>query len=159
MLIQGKYLYFEDDKTEVYDIRRQVFHVEQGVSLEEEFDEIDDLAVHVLVFTSDEPSRAVATGRVFFDGDNYKIGRVAVLKSERGKKYGDFVVRMLANKAFIAGADEIHINAQVVAVPFYEKIGFISYGDEFDEAGIKHVSMKLKSGSLCKECNSPTKII
>jgi len=157
MLVQGKYLYYSDDMSEAFEIRKQVFQMEQGVLAEEEFDEYDDLAVHVLVFATEESRRAVATGRVFFDGENYRIGRVAVLKKERGKKYGDFVVRMLANKAFLAGAKEILINAQISVIPFYEKIGFISCGQEFEEAGIPHVPMKLISGSLCKDCNNGVK--
>jgi len=157
MLVQGKYLYYSNDMSEAFEIRKQVFQIEQGVSEEEEFDEYDDLAVHVLVFATEESKRAVATGRVFYDGENYRIGRVAVLKEERGKKYGDFVVRMLANKAFLAGAQEILINAQISAIPFYQKIGFISYGREFQEAGITHISMKLVSGSLCKDCDKGKK--
>lgn len=154
MLIQGKYLYYGDDISEAFEIRKQVFQIEQGVSAEEEFDSLDDLSVHVLVFALGESQRAVATGRVYYDSQNYRIGRVAVLKNERGKKYGDFVVRMLANKAFLSGAKEIYIDAQVAAIPFYEKIGFTSFGDEFIEAGIQHISMKLIAGSLCKDCTS-----
>lgn len=156
MLVQGKFLHYGDDLSDVFNIRKQVFQIEQGVSPEEEFDEVDDLAIHVIVYASDSNKHPVATGRVFYDGESYRIGRVAVLKSERGKKYGDFAVRMLVNKAFLAGAKEILINAQVNVVPFYEKIGFRAYGDEFVEAGINHISMKISSGNLCKECENIT---
>ena len=154
MFIQGKYFYYGDDISAAFEIRKQVFVIEQGVAAEEEFDSLDDLSVHVLVYALGESQRAVATGRVYYDGQNYRIGRVAVLKDERGKKYGDFVVRMLANKAFLSGAQEVYINAQVTAIPFYEKIGFICFGEEFVEADIKHISMKLISGSLCRDCSS-----
>jgi predicted GNAT family N-acyltransferase len=157
MPVQGKYLYYGDDLSEAFQIRKEVFQEEQGVSEKEEFDEIDDLAIHVVVYSNDDLNKAVATGRVFFDGNDYYIGRIAVLKDERGKNYGDFAVRMLANKAFLAGANEILIHAQVSAVPFYEKIGFITYGDEFMEAGINHISMKLVAGSLCKKCDNKIK--
>ena len=30
-----------------------------------------------------------------------------------------------------------------VSIPFYEKYGFVAYGPEFDEAGIRHFAMKL----------------
>lgn len=159
MLIQGKYLHYGDDLSEVFEIRKKVFQIEQGVPFEEEFDAIDDLSIHVIVYTSDTDKRPVATGRVYFDGDNYRIGRVAVLKEERGKYYGDFAVRMLANKAFLAGANDILIHAQTNVIPFYEKIGFQVNGDEFIEAGIKHVSMVLKSGALCKKCDNINEIL
>lgn len=153
IVVQGKYLCYGDDLSEAFEIRRKVFIEEQGVSAEEEFDENDDLAIHALVYDNKENNKPVATGRVYHDGKHYRIGRIAVLKEERGKYYGDFVVRLLANKAFLAGAEEVIIYAQVSAVPFYEKIGFISYGGTFDEAGIDHIAMKVELSSICKKCD------
>lgn len=155
-MVKGKILFNGEDLSTVYDIRRKVFVEEQGISPEDEFDDIDEFAIHAIVY-NEELDEPVATGRVYFDGSNYKIGRVAVLISERKKGYGDFVVRMLINKAFMAGADEIHINAQKAAVPFYQKIGFRMYGDEFLEDHIVHVSMKIISGELCKKCSGMDK--
>jgi len=152
-LIQGKYLCYSDDLSEAFEIRRKVFIEEQGVLVEEEFDEYDDIAIHALVYDNKGNHKPVATGRVYQDGKDYRIGRIAVLKEERGKYFGDFVVRLLANKAFSAGAEEVIINAQVTAVPFYEKIGFVSYGEIFDEAGIDHIAMKVKLNSICKKCD------
>lgn len=151
-MIQGKYLYYGDDLSEVMNIRRKVFIEEQGVSEEEEFDEYDDLAVHALVFDVNNENRPVATGRVYHDGNSYRIGRIAVLKEERGKDYGDFVVRLLINKAFLSGAEEVVISAQTKAVPFYEKIGFKPYGESYLEAGIEHIMMKVKVDTVCKKC-------
>jgi len=152
IMVQGKYLNSGDDLTAVYDIRKQVFIDEQGVSAAEEFDEYDSLATHVLVYDNKE-KKPVATGRVYYDGKDYRIGRIAVLKEKRGKYYGDFVVRLLVNKAFLTGAEEVFINAQVKAVPFYEKIGFHSYGKVFKEAGIDHIAMKINTVTICQKCD------
>lgn len=152
-MIQGKFLYYGDDLSDVINIRRQVFVVEQGVTEEEEFDEYDDLSVHALVYDNANEKRPVATGRVYHDGTSYRVGRIAVLKDERGKYYGDFIVRLLVNKAFSSGADEVVISAQTKAVPFYEKIGFETYGDRFEEAGIEHILMKVKLNAICKKCD------
>nr|WP_255538814.1 GNAT family N-acetyltransferase [Polynucleobacter sp. Latsch14-2] len=35
------------------------------------------------------------------------------------------------------------MHAQVLAIPFYEKLGFQAYGDIYDEAGIPHRNMIL----------------
>jgi predicted GNAT family N-acyltransferase len=35
------------------------------------------------------------------------------------------------------------LHAQVHAVPFYEKMGFKSYGPQFEEAGIQHFAMSI----------------
>ena len=37
----------------------------------------------------------------------------------------------------------IYLHAQVDVIPFYEKIGFIKEGDQFEEAGIQHYKMYL----------------
>jgi len=152
MLVQGKLLSYGDDLSEVFEIRRKVFQEEQGVSAELEFDEFDSIAVHVLVYEDLEQKKAVATGRIIYNEDGCKIGRVAVLKEYRGHKYGDFVVRMLLGKAFTSGIHEVHLYSQLAAKGFYEKIGFSAVGEEFEEAGIKHIRMMIKEENLCFKC-------
>ncbi|MFZ2928071.1 MAG: GNAT family N-acetyltransferase, partial [Lactococcus raffinolactis] len=36
----------------------------------------------------------------------------------------------------------VELHAQLQAIPFYEKLGFESFGDIFLDAGIQHVAMK-----------------
>ncbi len=151
-MVQGKYLYYGDDLSEAFDIRRKVFVLEQDIPEEAEFDDMDDLSIHAIVYDV-KNKKPVATGRVYHDGKNYRIGRIAVLKEERGKYYGDFVVRLLVNKAFMAGAEEVVIDAQVKAIPFYEKIGFYSYGEIFKEDGIDHIKMIAKLSTFCQKCD------
>lgn len=153
MLVQGKLLSYGDDLSEVYDIRKKVFQEEQGVAEEIEFDEFDQVAVHVLVYEDSEQKKAVATGRIVYQEDCCKIGRVAVLKENRGMKYGDFVVRMLLNKAFLAGINSVYLNAQLSTIGFYEKIGFKVTGNEFEEAGIRHIKMIINKENLCYNCD------
>lgn len=33
------------------------------------------------------------------------------------------------------------LHAQLTAKGFYDKLGFIPFGEEFEEAGIQHISM------------------
>lgn len=155
MLVQGKYLSFRDNLEDVYKIRREVFQVEQGVDSSIELDEYDKEAVHVIVFVGD---KFVATGRLYKKDDKFFIGRIAVLKEERGKKYGDFVVRMLVDRAFLSGANEVLLGSQLSAVGFYERIGFEPYGEEYEEAKIIHRKMRLKKGALCKDCHGKNKL-
>ena len=150
MVVKGVYLNGENDLTDAINIRRKVFIEEQNVAEEIEIDGMDPYAIHAVAYIED---KAVATGRIIYDGDTYKIGRVAVLKEERGKQYGDFIMRMLIDKAFLHGAEEVILGAQIHAVGFYEKLGFEQYGEVFEEAGISHIHMKLKNGNLCKKCN------
>lgn len=150
-MIQGKFLFYLDDLSEVFDIRSQVFQKELGIDSKIDEDGLDLEAAHVLVFNDE--NKPVATGRLLFGDNNFRIGRVAVLKEERGKYYGDFVVRMLADKAFLMGAEEVSLCSMCNVQHFYEKIGFESVGDEFEVAGIRHITMVIKNDRVCKKCS------
>ena len=124
MLIQGKILSHGNDLSDVYMIRRKVFIEEMGIPEEVEFDGQDENAMHVIVYEEAANKKAVATGRICFDGTNCLIGHIAVLKEHRYKKYGDFTVRMLLNKSFTAGIHDISVLSFNDTVAFFEKIGF-----------------------------------
>jgi predicted GNAT family N-acyltransferase len=117
-------------------IRREVFIQEQSVPESDEWDDDDRVSVHALVRVNREP---VGTGRLNPAG---KIGRIAVLPGLRGRGIGAMITRRLLEEAHRRGIREPYLHAQLQAVPFYEKLGFESEGDVFDEAGIPHVRMK-----------------
>ncbi len=123
---------------DAFNVRREVFIREQNVPEDEEFDEADLMSHHVIIY---ENSRPAATGRLFKDNETWIIGRISVLKEYRGKHAGKLVVRNLLEKAVELGAAEVNIHAQTHAVSFYEKFGFVAFGDTFLEAGIEHISM------------------
>ncbi len=153
-MITSKWIMGAQGIQDAIDIRTEVFINEQGVSPEEEFDHLDHRAFHLIIYDDGIPS---ATGRLFFM-DRYHIGRIAVKKEKRGLHLGDLTVRMLLVKAFNDGADYVTISAQMHAVPFYERFGFVSYGDTYDEAGIEHIAMKVTREGLilksdCKKCS------
>lgn len=150
MIVEGKFLSYKDNLSDAFEIRKQVFQIEQGVSAEEEFDALDKEAIHVVIYSG---GKAVATGRLLMLNDKFVIGRVCVRKEERGKQYGDFVVRMLVDKAFQSGAEEVILGSQIHAMGFYEKIGFVPYGEIYMDAGIEHRYMKMIKDQLCKKCN------
>jgi predicted GNAT family N-acyltransferase len=124
------------DRPLLQQVRRQVFVVEQRVPEEEEWDDDDEVCIHVLAMRNREP---VGTGRLSPAG---KIGRLAVLSEFRGRGLGDRILRMLIEQAYHRGLLEVTMNAQVQVVPFYEKRGFKAEGPVFDEAGIPHRRMR-----------------
>ena len=153
MLVQGKLLTYGDDLSEVFAIRRKVFVEEQKIPDSIEFDGYDSEAMHVIVYEEAGSKIAVATGRIIYNGQDCQIGRVAVLKEFRGKKYGDFTVRMLLNKAFTAGINEVTINCQQSAEEFCSKIGFHRVGCNFTEAGISYCKMIINVKDISMLCN------
>ena len=109
--------------------------MEQRIAPEDEFDALDPQVTHVVVF---EGPAAVATGRLLDDGH---VGRVAVLKSHRGRGIGTMVMHKLMDVARERGMPAIELSAQVHAKAFYENLGFAVVGDVYDEVGIPHVHM------------------
>jgi len=151
MMIEGKYLYGADsDLSDVFAIRREVFINEDGLEEKHEFDGLDTMCIHGLISVA---GKKLGTGRILYDGDEYRIGHICVLSEERGKKYGDFLVRMLIDKAFLCGANEVVVGSKINAIPFYETIGFEAFSEKYvDLSGIERVDMKLNKLSLCEEC-------
>lgn len=121
-------------------IRQTVFVDEQGFI--DEFDDIDEIAFHVLVFDGD---KAVATGRVFLDEENHwHAGRIAVLAEYRKQHMGAKVMEALEECAKQQGADELVLSAQKQAVGFYEKVGYENFGNLHYDQDCPHVTMKKK---------------
>jgi len=125
------------DRAVLERIRREVFVREQQIPESDEWDGEDATSVHVIARLNRDP---VGTGRLDPAG---KIGRIAVLAGLRGRGIGTSILRRLLDEARRLGIREPYLHAQVQAVPFYEKLGFASGGDAFDEAGIPHVRMSL----------------
>ncbi|MBP1753922.1 MAG: GCN5-related N-acetyltransferase [Firmicutes bacterium] len=152
MLVEGKLLSYRSDLSEVYRIRQNVFIDEMGICKEDEFDGQDDMAMHVIVYEESGSRNAVATGRICFDGTNCEIGHIAVLKEYRKRKYGDFAVRMLINKAIIAGIKEIVCYSFQESVSFFQTIGFHLDSDEIIYNNQKRYKMTVNESDIIPAC-------
>jgi predicted GNAT family N-acyltransferase len=119
-------------------IRDAVFVREQSVPLALEWDEIDPQCRHVLALDSN--GMAIGTGRLT---PQQTIGRMAVLPAWRGKGVGDALLRQLIAMAQQAGWPSVSLHAQLEAIGFYHKHGFVTEGEIYTEAGILHQSMRL----------------
>ncbi len=128
------------DEAAIRHVRECVFIEEQRIPAELEWDEMDSQCIHVLAVI--ENRDAVGTARLEPTG---KIGRVAVLKPLRRKGIGTVMVQRLVAEARRAGYAEVYLHAQVDALHFYKKMGFSPEGAQFDEAGIPHRNMRLRS--------------
>jgi predicted GNAT family N-acyltransferase len=117
-------------------LRVEVFVVEQGVPIELEWDEADEVSTHAVAY--DEAGQVIATGRLLPDGH---IGRMAVRKSARGQGIGAMVLSELLAEAKRLGYRKLVLHAQTHAANFYLRHGFKTHGEEFMEAGIPHQQM------------------
>jgi predicted GNAT family N-acyltransferase len=128
--------WYSSDRDELKDIRRRVFIEEQAVPAELEWDEFDDSAAHFLAMIKD---KNIACARLKTDG---QIGRMAVLAGYRKLGIGDKLLQAVLQHATGQKLNEVYLHAQVSAIPFYERQGFIASGEIFHEANIPHREMK-----------------
>jgi len=143
----------KEDLSDVFYVRREVFVNEQQVSEDVEFVGDDGECIHLVMYDDGNP---VATGRVLVGDDDFKIGRVATLKSHRGRGIASNVIQSLVGVCNVMGSKRQYVHAQVSARAFYEKLGFVAYGDEVDVAGVTHIAMEhtgRKCGGGCGGCS------
>ena len=111
----------EDDseRAAAFAVRHTVFVLEQGVPVEEELDDRDETADHLIAITDE--GTVVGTCRILRDDEaTARIGRMAVL-AEHVPQYGR--------------------EGAVTAQEFYRRSGFVAHGDVFLDAGIEHIAM------------------
>ena len=131
----------KEEMEKSYAIRTKVFCEEQKISKEIEFDNLDHLCSHFLIF---DDKKVIATARVRQKEENIlKIERVAVLFEFRRLKVGSILIKNII-KHHIGSNDKksIVLHSQVAVADFYKSLNFISYGDKFFEDGIPHIAMK-----------------
>lgn len=122
-------------------LRRVVFIEEQGVSAADELDGLDAQALHLLATRAGRP---VGTARLLVAGDTGKIGRVCVLKDQRGQGLGAALVQAgVAEFRAMPGIARVKLGAQTHALGFYQAMGFRAEGPEYLDAGIAHRDMVL----------------
>ena len=132
------------DWAEVAALRTRVFVEEQGVPPEIEQDDADATAVHAV--SRDDTGRVVATGRLVERSGIAVIGRMAADPAVRGRGHGAAVLAELHRQAALRGHREVELHAQLTARGFYERAGYTAVGDEYQEAGIAHVTMRRDLG-------------
>ena len=130
---------WDQHKQTLRSIREAVFIVEQEVPRELEWDDEDETASHFLAVNS--LGQFIGCARLLNSG---QIGRMAVLKSHRGKGVGDALLEAAVNEGKAAGFERLFLHAQSYAEPFYRQGGFLPYGQAFTEAGIAHIAMEMK---------------
>ena len=124
------------DAAKLRAVREAVFIVEQRIPEDLEWDGDDPTSMHVLA--EDAAGRPIGCARLLPDGH---IGRVAVLREWRGRGVGDALMRSLLDVARARGQRRVVLHSQVHACAFYRRLGFVTDGGVYDEAGIPHQTM------------------
>lgn len=157
-MIQGKILSYNDDLSKVQHIRNQVILDENGdpkelnQNLNDDQNLKDEFSLYAIVFESNEETEAVASARMYYDGEKIWIDQIAVLKEHRHKGYGDFLMKMLISKAQVSNFSTVYMKAPAAYIDFFKKLGFISLEEVYWIAKIKHVKMYLNTEDFLPPC-------
>lgn len=120
-------------REDAFAVRIAVFVEEQGISREDELDELDATAVHCVGYDDGKP---VAAGRLIIADGYAKIGRMAVLAGNRGRGIGAQVLEALERAGVERGIRHFKLSAQLHAKGFYESRGYTAVGDVYGEVSI-----------------------
>ena len=140
-LYKFKNIDLSDEMNVSFKIRKKVFCEEQNISIDIEFDNLDHLCEHFLIY---KENKAIATARVRKKSDLiFKIERVAVLLEYRKLKVGTLLINEIIKYYLkINKKNSIILHSQVAVEDFYKSLNFTSYGDRFLEDGILHIAMR-----------------
>lgn len=131
----------EEELAAALALREQVFCREQGVPLEADLDGLDDDAVQLVAV--DDDGTVLGTCRVLIEpGGSARFGRLCVSAADRGRGVGGALLAQAERESRAGGARRIGMHAQTRALELYRRVGYLPYGDPFDEEGIEHVGME-----------------
>lgn len=120
-------------------LRREVFIGEQHVPEADEFDTYDLTATHVVAL---DHGSVVGALRILFLDEHVKIGRVVVKHTARGRGIASKMMTYAMDVARARGETRFYLTAQIDKLALYEKLGFVAFGDQFQDGGMPHLAMK-----------------
>jgi len=138
--IRIKLVNYSEETQGIEQIRRRVFHEEQNINEELEFDGLDETSEHLLAYLNQEPIGTLRIREV--NPKTVKIERLAVLVTVRnqgiGRKLMEYAIALIKQKNRY---EQIVIHAQYHLKHFYQSFGFQPVGETFEEAEILHIKM------------------
>lgn len=143
-MIEVKVIEEVADLKKAFAIREEVYIKEQGIDRADEFDQYEEGSVH---FLATDNIVTIGTARYRTTDEGVKLERFAVLPNWRKRGVASKVMEKMlehinADNKLIG--QKLYLNAQLTALPLYEKFNFKPEGERFMECGIPHQKMVLK---------------
>ena len=145
-MVQGKWFApGEDLSAGVLPVRKAVFG--RGA------DDLDALSWNVLVYQDGVPS---AVGRIWWEDGAFRLGDIGVLKSSRGQRLGDLVLRLLLFKAQNHAAKEVRLQCSREVTGFFSRLGLKE--ESVSDSGL--IEMMIRGDDIdldtCRHCPKTT---
>jgi predicted GNAT family N-acyltransferase len=136
-----KHVQSTEELDNAFFIRKKVFVEEQQVPPELEIDEHENHSEHFVAYN--EQHIPVGAGRLRpLSNTEAKVERICVDQCERGNTLGAQIMQVLEKAAQEKGIQTLLLHSQDHAERFYQRLGYQTISEPFDEAGIIHVKMK-----------------
>lgn len=135
--IRVEYVQTDEQFTQVFLIRTEVFVEEVQIDQEDEYDGFDHLATHFLAYYGEEAAGTARRRRL--STGPFRLERFAVRKEFRGKGIGLALLKAMSQDLPVG--QEVVIHALSEMIPYYQRHGFRVLGEPFEEAGLPHVRM------------------
>ncbi len=129
-MVEARIFSGQENPADAFALREAVFTKEQGFA-DPDTDALDPVSTHVVLYVDGKPA---ATGRIYRDEQDkqtFHIGRLCVLKELRGLHLGQQALEALEQEAIRQGAKRLALGAQLYAIPFYQKSGYLPSGEQY----------------------------
>ncbi|UOO93471.1 GNAT family N-acetyltransferase [Vitreoscilla stercoraria] len=127
---------------QILQLRQRVFMLEQqSLYLDADNDDLD--ATHIMLY--DGPKLVGYTRIVppHLSMEYVQIGRIALVEALRSQGMGSELLQVALDTAKRQFPNlPVHLSAQIHLQTWYEAFGFETFGDVFDDGGVKHVKMR-----------------
>lgn len=128
-----------DLNEDIVALRNEAFVVGRGVPPEVELDGKDKGLLHFCLYDGDV---LVSYLRAEEHGHYWHLGRVATRADRRMQGLGRRLMEYVFSVARKQGMAFVELGAVKTAQGFYEKLGFVTVGDDYMETGVPHIHMK-----------------
>ena len=127
--------YFDSLNDDIKNLRIEIFINEQGFI--NEFDDKDLISKFVVVYQN---NKAIGTGRVYLEDNQYHIGRICVSKKHRINRIGSII--LMALEKTLEKGKEIILSSQDQAKDFYLKNNYKLTNNQYYDEHCLHIEMK-----------------
>lgn len=102
---------------------------------------VEDQSIHWVA--KDVDGHVIGCVMMHDQGDGTaRLLQMAVTEPLQGRDIGRRLVKTLEGRAREHGIHTITLHARQTAIPFYERLGYTTYGDPYVEVTLPHQSMK-----------------
>ena len=122
-------------------LRDQVLRKPLGLDFSREDIAEEAEQVHLVCLREEKVVGGLILRKESDPGVAYHMRQVAVLPEFQGQGIGRRLVAFAENFVMAQGGGTIVLHAREPAVPFYEKLGYQTEGERFEEVGIPHWKM------------------